>query len=130
MSLGSALKKIGGVALQVGKVAGKVALAQMLPGSAGIIQQVETLLGPGTGATKKQAAIDLAKALLEAKMTAGQITDIPNLDAIAKEVQDTVDKMQKDGTLIEANKTYDGMLVMGGESFIVLNAKKLLEDGD
>lgn len=130
MSIGSVLKKIGGVALQIGKVAGKAALSQMLPGSEGIIQQVETLLGPGTGATKKQAAIDLAKALLEAKMTAGQVTDIPNLDEIAKEVQATVEKMQADGTLVEANKAYDGMLTLGTETYILLNTKKLTEDND
>lgn len=105
----------------IGKVAVPTALNVLLPGSGGIIQLVEGLLGPGTGNEKKKLAVSMAQQILETLGKAGKLEGAaPAAAEIETFIQQAVDAMKKAGTLEET-----GVLTVGGNRYSVVVLGKI-----
>lgn len=111
------------ILLTIGRVAAPVVLNTFLPGSGGIVQIVENLLGSGTGSEKKKLATALVQSMLETLAKAGKLEGAaPTAEAIAEAVEATVKAMKKDGTLEEV-----GILKVAGQAYNVIVVGKVPE---
>lgn len=117
------MANIRDILLTVGKVSASIVLNTFLPGSGGIIQTVENLLGPSTGAEKKKLAITMASTILDSLAKAGKLESAaPTAADIAQTIQATVDLMKANGQLEET-----GVMKVGGLSYQVIVMGKLPE---
>jgi len=97
------MANIRDVLLTVGKVSASVVLNTFLPGSGGIIQLVEDMLGPKTGDEKKKLAVTMASTILDSLAKAGKLdAAAPSAADVAQVVQATLDNMKANGVLEQA----------------------------
>ncbi|MEN6535360.1 MAG: hypothetical protein ABFD89_16975 [Bryobacteraceae bacterium] len=107
----------------VGKVAAPLVLNTILPGSGGIIQVVEDLLGSKTGTEKKVLATNLAAQILDTLAKSGKLTGAaPALAEIQTAVQAMVDQMKADGSLSE-----NGTMTVAGKTYQITVIGRLPE---